>query len=210
VLWASSTPIVARPLFAAIEGNQVRIPAVEAVPADAIVVLSSGRIVAPGPAAISEWQDADRFFAGLELFKAGKAPLLVFTGGWSPALRPDDLLEGSVLATYAAQMGVPAAQVVTTGRVANTQEEAAAVASTLRSLGQVRPRVLLVTSAFHMVRARMLFERNGLTVLPFPVDFAGRGGGFRIFDVIPTVGALSMTQCSLREWYGRLYYRLRS
>ncbi|MBM3275067.1 MAG: YdcF family protein, partial [Candidatus Sericytochromatia bacterium] len=84
VLWASSTPIVARPLFAAIEGNQVRIPAVEAVPADAIVVLSSGRIVAPGPAAISEWQDADRFFAGLELFKAGKAPLLVFTGGWSP------------------------------------------------------------------------------------------------------------------------------
>jgi hypothetical protein len=49
-----------------------------------VSVLSEGRLVAPGNAAVSEWKDADRFFGGVELFKAGKSPLLVFTGGAAP------------------------------------------------------------------------------------------------------------------------------
>jgi hypothetical protein len=58
--------------------------AVDASEADAIVVLSEGRVVVPGKAAVSEWSDADRFFGGVELFRAGKSPLLVFTGGAAP------------------------------------------------------------------------------------------------------------------------------
>ena len=54
----------------------------------------------------------------------------------------------------------------------NTADEAVAIR---RLLPARQSRVLLVTSAFHMRRAQRLFERQGLQVLPFPVDFQARG-----------------------------------
>lgn len=209
VLWLSSTPLVSGWLVEAIEGDGFRIPAQDAVVADAIVVLSGGRVVAPGPAAISEWGDPDRFFAGVELLKADKAPVLVFTGGASP-WSPRAPLEGSILTEQARMMGVPAERIATTGSVLNTADEAAAVWSLLQARQLPRPRVLLVTSAFHMMRARWLFEATGILVSPFPVDFSGRGGGFGVMAVLPTAGALVGTQLALRELYGRLYYRVKA
>ena len=84
VLWLCSTPFVSRRAVRAAEGWAERGLAADARDADAIVVLSEGRVVAPGKAEVSEWGDADRFFGGVELFKAGKSPLLVFTGGSAP------------------------------------------------------------------------------------------------------------------------------
>jgi len=72
-------------------------------------------------------------------------------------------------------------------------------------------RVLLVTSAFHMPRARQLFEDAGLAVTTFPVDFAhSDAGGVGVLDFLPSAGALGETQTAMREMYGRLYYRVRS
>ncbi len=84
--------------------------------ADAIVVLSEGRVVAPGVAAMSEWTDGDRFWGGIALYQAGKAPMLVFTGGgapWQPNAKP----EGEVLISYAKALGVPSKALRTTGLV---------------------------------------------------------------------------------------------
>jgi uncharacterized SAM-binding protein YcdF (DUF218 family) len=212
VLWLCSTPLVSVVAIRAAEGWAVRGRAVDAPEADAIVVLSAGRVLAPGPAAISEWGDADRFFGGVDLFRSGKAPFLVFTGG-SRAPKLDVPLEGEVLAGYARELGVPAAGIVTTGPVANTAEEARAVAALLRgrratsSAPRFVARVLLVTSAFHMPRARWLFERAGLQVEPFPVDFqVSSGGGVNMLAFLPTAAALRQTETALREAYGRLFY----
>jgi uncharacterized SAM-binding protein YcdF (DUF218 family) len=150
----------------------------------------------------------------LDLFNAGKAPLLVFTGGWVP-WDPRAVPEGELLAGYAKTLRVPADRIVTTVRVTNTAEEALAVATLLRerrpapaNVGTV-PSVLLVTSAFHMPRARFLFEREGLTVVPFPVGFQGSGGGGGIvMNVLPTAAALRQTELAWREMYGRLFYRV--
>lgn len=212
VLWLSSTPVVSRLAVRVAEGRAERGLAADASQADAIVVLSEGRVVAPGKAAVSEWNDADRFFGGVELFKAGKSPLLVFTGGaapWEPKAAP----EGDLLAGYAKAMGVPDGQIVKTPRVTNTAEEARAVATLLRARlsGPTwrggPPRVLLVTSAFHMPRARRLFERAGMSVIPFPVDFkVSAGGTVSVLDFLPTAEALKQTEMALREAYGRLFY----
>ena len=212
VLWLSSTPLVSGLAVRAAEGWAERGLAADASEADAIVVLSEGRVVAPGKAAVSEWNDADRFFGCVELFKAGKSPLLVFTGGaspWDPSAAP----EGDILAGYAKAMGVPDGQIVKTPRVTNTAEEALAVATLLRARlsGPTwrggPPRVLLVTSAFHMPRARRLFERAGMSVIPFPVDFqVSAGGTVSVLDFLPTAGALAQTEMAWREGYGRLFY----
>jgi uncharacterized SAM-binding protein YcdF (DUF218 family) len=211
VLWLSSTPLVSRLAVRAAEGWAQRGLAKDAPAADAIVILSDGRIIAPGAAAVSEWRDANRFFGGLELYRAGKAPLMVFTGGTVPG-RLDVASEGEVLVGYATAMGVSGDSVVTTGRVVNTAEEAKAVAQLMKrrraDVGAVvQTRVLLVTSAYHMSRARLQFARAGLTVLPFPVDFQSSAGtGVRIEDLLPDAAALKETELVWRELYGRLYY----
>lgn len=212
-LWLSSTPFVSHLMIRAVEGSTVRDPAIAALNADVIVVLSGGRVVAPGAAAISEWGDANRFFAGVELFKAGKAPLLVFTGGRLPWESQRAKLEGEILSEYAKELGVPAECVTITDAVANTAEEADAVAALFadrRMKFAKQPtatRVLLVTSAFHMDRAQKLFERAGLKVIPFPVNFqVSVGGSLSVIDILPSAGALSQAETAWREMYGRLFY----
>ena len=208
ILWFSSTPVVGTFLLRSTERWAERMAASDISSADAIVVLSAGRTVAPGRAMISEWQDPDRFFGGIELFDAGKAPLLVFTGGWVP-WEPNAPLEGDVLAEYARKMGIPSDRIITTGRVATTADEVHAVAALLRVRQATTPRVIVVTSAFHMPRAQELFERAGLAVTAFPVDFrvpSQRTLG--MIDFLPSPGALGETQTAIRELYGRVFYRV--
>ncbi len=209
LLWLSSAPIISHYALRAAENWAERIPANKALTADAIVVLSGGREVAPGSAAVSEWVDGDRFFGGIELFKAGKAPWLVFTGGWSPG-NAKARLEGDVLSEYAQEFGVPKTQILTTKKVVNTEEEAQAVVALLQAHAQKKShRILLVTSAFHMPRAKYLFEHTGLEVIIFPVDFKSSGGDeLSLLDFLPNAGSLQQTEMAWRELYGRLFYAI--
>lgn len=210
LIWIASTPVVSDQVMRAAEGWQVRGPAEEATSAHAIVVLSYGRMEPPGVSGVSEWQDPDRFFGGVELFMARKAPLLVFTGGWLPWIS-DAQPEGEILARFARRLGVPSENIAITTRASNTAEESRATRQLLlERLGPgVTPRVLLVTSAFHMRRARMQLSRAGVEVIPFPVDFKVRTRkSWTVMDLLPNSGALSQTETALREFYGFAFYRI--
>ena len=207
LLWVFSLGLVSQGLWRWLEAPWQRRAATAAPRADAIVVLSGGRHPAPGAARVSEWEDPDRFLAGLDLYCAGKASRLLFTGGASP-FRPGQSLEGQRYLQEARQLGIPAAAMASTPPVVNTAEEAAAI----RQLLPASARVLLVTSAFNMRRAQRLFERQGLKVLPFPVDFQARGrwAGPLWRDPsqwLPSARALDDTSRALRELLGRLVYR---
>lgn len=209
-LWIAAMPVTGDVAIRAAEGWEVRRPAGEMPQADAIVVLSGGLSLAPGDPPVSEWINVNRFLGGIELYRAGKAPLLVFTGGWLP-WRPLEEPEGRVMIPYAADMGIPADHMLTTDKVANTAEEAAAVAALLGSMLRDRkqPRVLLVTSAYHMRRSLLLFRRHDLHVVPYPVDFQVSQGKERTFlDYLPRAEGLRQTERALREFYGFWYYRL--
>ena len=207
-LWLCSTPLVSVPLVRAAEGWASRGKAADAPTVDAIVVLSGGLLEAQQKDSLSDWQLGDRYYSGLELFRAGRAPLLIFTGGWVP-WAPQMPVEGDILQQAAQSTGVPASSVLSTGRVSNTDQEAHAVADTLHSR-QSRPgapRILLVTSAYHMPRAQMLFKRAGFSVQPFPVDFRvspREGISWRYF--FPSAASLAQTELAWREMYGRLFY----
>jgi uncharacterized SAM-binding protein YcdF (DUF218 family) len=212
VLYASSTPIVSNFMIRSAEGGAERIHSIDAPKADAIVVLSGGRLVAPGPAAVSEWSDANRFYGGVELFQAGKAPLLVFTGGWSP-WEPNAKPEGDILIKYAEALGISKVNMQSTSAVINTAEEARAVSDLLLKTINVpnkfdeQYKILLVTSAFHMPRAQRLFELENLHVIPFPVDFkVSASREFNILDLLPSAMSLVRTELALREFYGRFFY----
>lgn len=94
----------------------------------------------------------------------------------------------------------------------NTAAEAQAVAALMGQLAKSVQdmRLILVTSAFHMRRAQLLFEQAGLAVFPFPVDFRVDGNrDFTVLDLLPSAEALKNTDNVLRELYGYVYYAAR-
>ena len=73
-------------------------------------------------------------------------------------------------------------------------------------------RVRLVTSAWHMPRARMLFERAGIDVLPVPTDYEMHYCAelpLQIKDFFPSADALWRNSVAVKEWVARFCYWLK-
>jgi uncharacterized SAM-binding protein YcdF (DUF218 family) len=207
LLYAASMPALSDRMFRALESQQLRMMPAAVEPTQAVVVLSGMLLNAPGEqGVVPEWGEAtDRFFGALELYAAGKAPLLVFTGGlmpWQGQQEP----EGQMLRRMAQRLGVPASAIEVSGPVQNTEQEASAVRQLLKPGVK---RILLVTSAFHMPRAQRLFERMSFVVTPYPVDFRVAVREATLMDYLPEGHALWLTDIAAREWLGRAYYALR-
>ena len=206
VLYILSTPIFSNNFFKLVEGsghNDYRKPISSIDSADAIVVLSGMLgINEVGDTTYIEWGDPDRFFGGIALYKAGKAQKLVFTKGkmpWDKAKKT----EGAVLKEYAISNGIPAEKIFVTKDVENTADEAVAV----KELISPSKRIILVTSAFHMYRAKRLFEKEGFEVIAYKVDYKAAGNStVTVMDFLPSAGNLAMTETGMREIIGRLFY----
>jgi len=205
VLWAFSMPVVGDGLMRFVEGGTSRVPVSSIDKSDALVVLS-GMMRQVDGAPLGEWGDAaDRFDAGIELFKAGKAPLLLFTRGYWP-WKPYEIPEGELLAKRALLLGVPQSAIRLTPKVGNTADEAAAIRTLLGS----QKRIILVTSAFHMRRSILLFKKAGFAVTPFPVDYrVNNSYGSTILRFLPSAEALEQSERALRELLGWFYYWIR-
>ncbi|PZV36185.1 YdcF family protein [Mesorhizobium kowhaii] len=67
---------------------------------------------------------------------------------------------------------------------------------------------LLVTSAFHMPRAKALFDKAGFATIPWPVDYRTTGReGIGLFRDNPA-DSLQATTMAIREWIGLFAYWL--
>jgi uncharacterized SAM-binding protein YcdF (DUF218 family) len=203
VLYIISTPIFSNNFFKLVEGSEYRKPISAIDSADAIVVLSGMlEINEVGDSTYVEWGDPDRFFGGIELFKASKAQKLVFTGGKMPWDKVNKT-EGEVLKEYAISNGIPSNKIFVTKDVENTAEEAVAV----KELINPSKRIILVTSAFHMYRAKKLFEKQGFIVIPYKVDYKSEiNKEITIIDLLPSAVNLELTEIGIRETIGRLFY----
>lgn len=89
----------------------------------------------------------------------------------------------------------------------DTAQNAAFSARMLKAAG-VR-RVLLVTHAMHMPRAREAFEREGLEVVEAPTAFQSRGP-FSPMMLLPSASGLYRSFYATHEWVGLVWYRLRA
>ena len=111
--------------------------------------------------------------------------------------------EGVVLKEYAMSNGVPSENILVTKDVENTADEAKAVKELIGS----NKKIIIVTSAFHMYRAKRLFEGEGFIVIPYKVDYkVSRNKGIVGMDFLPDAGSLEQTEIGCREILGRIFY----
>ena len=204
LLYLLATPIVSDQIFRFTEDYAVKKTLSTLPNADAIVVLSGSISHTKSEnGLVVIWGDPDRFFGGIELIKAQKSDKIIFTSALMP-WSASKTTEGEVLKKVALSLGVTEASIRLTKEVHNTRDEALEVKAVLNS---TNPEVILVTSAFHMRRAKTLFEREGIRVIPYPVDFKVSIDAITPMDFLPNLSALLLTDTAVREFIGRLYYK---
>jgi len=65
--------------------------------------------------------------------------------------------------------------------------------------------IILVTSAYHMPRAKMLFDRFFKNVIPYPVDYK-EDLRYNARSFLPSMSDLENSTKAIREYLGILYY----
>ncbi|HRC72165.1 MAG TPA: YdcF family protein [Candidatus Competibacter sp.] len=206
-LWLWSTPAFSDWVRATLEQRYPPIPVEELPVADAIVVLGGGMEAAKPPERLYPDLNAaaDRIWHTARLFRAGKAPLILVSGGnlpWSGV----DRTEAEVMAELLQELGVPKAAIALETRSRTTQENRDNALPVLRGLGARR--ILLVTSALHMPRALALFAVTDLAVLPAPTDFEVHRRTWNLLRWLPDAQALADSSRAFKEYLGRFANRL--
>lgn len=183
--------------------------AIEELPsADAILVLGGGiGIPLPPRQHIDLGGSADRYLHATRLFRAGKAPRIVLSGG---NVFPQDGFEGE--AAYAVQLmqdwGVPREAMLVESDSRNTYQNAVNSKQLLAQHGLKK--ILLVTSATHMPRAMAVFRRQGIDVTAATTDVLMVDSDQpKVLQWLPSIGALGGTTHALHEYFGTWYYRMR-
>tara|TARA_Y100000389_G_C17313964_1_gene439456 strand:- start:61 stop:801 length:741 start_codon:yes stop_codon:yes gene_type:complete len=174
--------------------------------ADAIVVLSGMiEVIKTNNNLDYEFNDSiDRILSGIDLFKENKAPLLILTNGklpWSIGIP-----EGEYLKNFSIKYGIPEESILLTKNVQNTDQEAKSIKKLLNTN---EANIILVTSAFHMPRAKKVFEAANIKVIPFAVDFKNLANKVNFMDFIPSANSFRDTNHFVREMIGRLYYNFK-
>jgi uncharacterized SAM-binding protein YcdF (DUF218 family) len=90
---------------------------------------------------------------------------------------------------------------------ADTAQNAANSARILKAAGIGR--VLLVTHAMHMPRAREAFSKNGIEVVAAPTMFYSRAR-WSAYMLLPSASGLYRSYYATHEWVGLAWYRLKS
>jgi uncharacterized SAM-binding protein YcdF (DUF218 family) len=197
LLFLQSLPLVGTALMGTLE-KRAGAWSPDPAGAQAIVVLGSGLI---RPAAEFGGETASdrtliRIRRGAQLARETNLPLLVSGGRPLNAEHAEAVVMADILEQ---EFGVA---------VRWQEDESMDTAGNARlsaaMLGQdeVR-RILLVTQAFHMPRARMLFEAQGFEVIPAPTHFVAlNGGDFEALSLLPSAAALHNSYYALHEWLG--------
>ena len=203
VVCASPLPLV---LYRQHELRHAPVPISSSPTADVIVLLG-GDVGLPVPPRTESQLHGNRLLHAFRLFEAGKAPLILVTGG---NVFPQEGL--SAEATYSkailAGWGVPDDAILTESKSRNTRQNALYSHQILSAQGI--DRILLVTSAFHMPRAAAVFRHAGFEVMPSPssvsvTDYRRP----KLLDWWPSLGNLGKAQALMRERLGIFVYRLR-
>lgn len=181
-------------------------PAEEAPSADAIVVLGGGICASPEPMPYCELMSgADRVVHAARLFKAGKAPIVI----------PSGCDESKASVPLLVELGVPKDAIFTEDDSRNTEENAKFVQNLLRErCGEgAKPKVLLVTSAWHMRRSLLMFQRYApeIEAIPCATDHECTLAAKRelsIFEKAPSAAALNVSSFIIKEYIGYWGYSL--
>ncbi|MGA7952116.1 MAG: YdcF family protein [Gloeobacterales cyanobacterium] len=171
-------------------------PQAQPLQAGAIVVLGSG----VSPEGVPSTASAERAQKAAQLWKAGYAPLVLVSGGYTVT---GPRTEAESMAIILTGLGVPPKAVILESNSLNTFDNAVESRKLLakRNIGQI----LLVTSRIHLLRSTLIFRKQGMQVTPIPAEQKPFQPDWNFG---PTWERAQLLQATLNEYFGLLGYWL--
>lgn len=186
--------------------------------ADVIVILGGATEPRNAPRPTVELNAAaDRLFYGAALYHQQKSSRILLSGGDIEFLSSGEQSPAQDMDEVMNMLGVPSNVITVQGESQNTHEDAVYTCAWMQQNGMQT--ALLVTSATHMPRALMLFEKQGCKVTPAPADFTVTQAAWQrlwhpnieelLINLVPSYSNLSLLTKSLKEYIGMGVYWLR-
>jgi len=172
------------------------------------VVLGGYAYYSPENDRITFAKSGDRLFQGLRLLKTDYIDQLILSGGSGYMLFPE-LKESLYVGSYLEAIDVSSDEVILESESRNTHENALNTFEILKNLGQETKPVVLLTSAYHMRRAKACFEKIGLDVIPYSAESPSNKRLFTLDHLLlPSASALAEWNVLIHEWMGFISYIL--
>jgi uncharacterized SAM-binding protein YcdF (DUF218 family) len=223
ILWLASSRWVSHGLAYFLESRYPASPSITSLfpapqpPAEAIVLLGGGTLAGQPPRPLPEVNEAgDRVIYTAYLYHQLQVPYILITGGTIEWLADDTATPTEEMATLLGLMGVPSEVMLLESRSRNTYENALYSKDILAEKGITR--IILVTSALHMPRSVLLFEKQGIEVIPAPTDFnvteeswqkmLSPNLAYQLVQFLPSASNLELTTRAIKEYLGLIVYRL--
>jgi uncharacterized SAM-binding protein YcdF (DUF218 family) len=147
----------------------------------------------------------DRLTHTLILYKMGKIKKILISGGH---FFKNDIQEGREIKKILLLAGVPETDIILEEKSLNTRENALFTAKILQEQFP-NQKYLLITSAFHLRRAKACFEKVGIQVNVFSVDFYSQNRSWLPASwLVPNEKSLYYWYVLLHEIVGYLVYKI--
>ena len=150
----------------------------------------------------------DRLFQAVSLFKNKQIDKILIASG-SANLMDNEVKEADLVIGYLKLIGIPDSVLLLENQSRNTIENAR---NSIGLIEKVKPgaKILVITSAWHIPRARLIFDRQSKRKIEYyPTNFAGPDqidfGDF----IIPSASALGGWETLFKEWVGLAVDRVR-
>ncbi len=144
-----------------------------------------------------------RVYQGVKTFKEAGAETLVVQGRWHG---DDPELVAETMKAVAMEMGVPEEQILVEPNSSNTFQHPRELI--MLDAIDSSDRIAVVTSAWHLNRARREFDNFFSQVQPVPAEFYSYTRPPGLSGWLPQLSALQMSTKMIHELAGQLWYRV--
>ena len=150
---------------------------------------------------------ADRFIQAVKLYRLGVIKHILVSGGNG---KTDDnhFREGAWVKGELKTFGIPDSTIFVEDKSNNTLENAM-YSKQILDAKNLRPPYVLITSAYHMPRAALIFQKAGVPVIPFPCNYTAGRGSFSYRDLLPMPSVLLSWGPYIKETVGYFWYKIK-
>jgi uncharacterized SAM-binding protein YcdF (DUF218 family) len=150
----------------------------------------------------------DRFIQTALLYKTGHISKIIVPAG-NGYITQHGFKEAHFIRDRLVELGVPPADIYTDTESRNTLQNAFYTKKILDTI-QLKPPYLLISSAMHLPRAQLVYQKMGMPVVLFPCDYRSRSTANNLVEdyLLPSPTALQQWDAFLKELLGIMTYKL--
>ncbi|MCG8582054.1 MAG: YdcF family protein [Bacteroidales bacterium] len=151
---------------------------------------------------------SDRLLQAILIHRMNAERPIIISGG-SAEIYFEERPEADYLHEYLINIGIDSTKILFEKQSRNTYENALYTADLLDSMS-IKKDISLITSAFHMKRAKACFEKQGFKVDAISTHIMSNHQALKPADYfLPSLSTLQLWPLLIKEWMGILIYKMK-